>query len=80
MNKKIEFIITTIICILLLFYFKNQLSYFTSIENFKIFYDEYVIKFPNTHPAGHGIMIDVFDKGADRFLKLLTAEKSTSDE
>ena len=43
MNKKIEFIITTIICILLLFYFKNYLYYFTSIENLKIFYDEYVI-------------------------------------
>lgn len=42
-------------------------------------YDEYVIKYPNTHPAGHGVMIDVFNKGADRFLKLLTAEKTTED-
>lgn len=40
-------------------------------------YDEYVIMFPNTHPAGHGVMIEIFNKGADRFLRLLTAEKST---
>jgi len=42
-------------------------------------YDEYVIKYPNTHPAGHEVMIDVFNKGADRFLRLLTAEKTTED-
>jgi len=39
-------------------------------------YDEYVIKYPNTHPAGHEVMIDVFNQGADRFLRLLTAEKT----
>ena len=43
-------------------------------------YDEYVIKYPNTHPAGHQVMIDVFNKGADRFLKLLTAEKTTDNK
>ena len=43
-------------------------------------YDEYVIMFPNTHPAGHGVMLEIFNKGADRFLKLLTAEKSTDND
>ena len=43
-------------------------------------YEEYVIMFPNTHPAGHGVMLEIFNKGADRFLRLLTAEKTTEDE
>lgn len=38
-------------------------------------YDEYIDTFPNTNPAVKGALLEIFNKGADRFLKLLTSKK-----
>jgi hypothetical protein len=43
-------------------------------------YDEYMSNFPNTNPVVKGALLEIFNNGADRFLKLLTAEKTTDNE
>jgi hypothetical protein len=43
-------------------------------------YDEYMEKLPNTNTVVKGALLEIFNNGADRFLKLLTAEKTTDNE
>jgi hypothetical protein len=42
-------------------------------------YDEYVSKFPDVNPLVKNKLLEIFSNGADRFLKLLTAEKTTEN-
>ena len=41
-------------------------------------YDAYVERIPNA--GAKSLLLDIFSDGADRFLRLLTAEKTTDNE